>query len=241
MAMSKVEHIDIYIENLFKYLRSREEVFGKFFAILVTVLGSIGYTLVKAPQYTWLAVILSNMVLLAGINYISTLSYNYRYLQMCLSKIECLTGIAYYVPNTWNLIARDDGLSEKEFIPDIFNGFLNWMKSGSIIITIVGLVDLWFFHTPYFQGIVCNILHKYTPLPCSACYWIVSILIAMVTSFAMLLSCLLNFLLLGEFRRKVYQKFQRKFSRAKIEEELKISAQNVGFKLHTNLRRDLNE
>lgn len=238
MAASEVDYTGIYIENLFKYLRSREEVFGKFFAILVTILGSIGYTFIKTPLYTFVAVVISNLVLLAGEKYINTLSYNYRYLQMGLSKIECLTGMSHYIPNTWNLVAREGDLSETEFIPDIFAGFLKWMKKGSVIITVGGVIEVLFLSLIYIpvapqQELVKKNLN-YLP---TALIVILCIIMACFVCLLMIISSLLIFCQEEPSRRRVYDKFQKKFSREKIEEELKASAGKLGVVLDDNLKR----
>ncbi len=113
-----------YHASIFDFLRSREEVFGKFFAVIVTAVGSIGYAATKEKLWTWLAVVLSNLILAMGSTFAMLLSYNYRYLQMCLSKVEAMSHIHRFLPTKWNLLLRPNRLTWRNFPPDVFRYFV---------------------------------------------------------------------------------------------------------------------
>ena len=224
----------VYAENLFQNLRSREEVFGKFFGILVTIIGSIGYTFIKAPSYVWLAVTGSNLMLLAGTQYISTLSYNYRYLQMCLSKIECLTGTANYLPDVWNLITRGK-IEEENFVPDIFKRFREWMKTSSILITVAGLAHFIYLNSAQWTlkfhliSFISYISRRTPALPS----WL---LISIIIDCMILPSDLLVLRRPTTFTREVYKSFyEKKFG--KIREETTEAAKRLGFNLDSGFRK----
>lgn len=127
-----------YHASIFDFLRSREEVFGKFFAVIATAVGSIGYAATKEKIWTWLAVVFANLILAMGSTFALLLSYNYRYLQMCLSKVEAMSHIHRFLPTKWNLLLRTDPLTWPNFPPDVFRFFVTAMTGFLSGITAFG-------------------------------------------------------------------------------------------------------